>query len=115
MLKVKQPTWVEEPQHTLPFFDPRMVCHSKDQCLPSSNVSNKKKEIIKLKKTRPCWNCGKTSRCSRKCNEEKKTLEKKEETTFMIKGKTHQTFTALTLGHCSNNWYMDSCCSQHMS
>jgi hypothetical protein len=63
----------------------------------------------------PCWNYGKTSHWSQKCNEEKKTLEKKEETTFVIKGKTHQTFMALTLGHCSNNWYMDICCSQHMS
>jgi len=49
----------------------------------------RKKEIVELKKTMPCWNCGKTGHWSRKCNEEKKTLEKKEETTFVIKGKTH--------------------------
>jgi hypothetical protein len=46
MLKIKQPTWVEEPQHTFPLFDPRVVCHLKDQCLPGSSVSNKKNKLL---------------------------------------------------------------------
>jgi len=67
------------------------------------------------------WNCGKIRHKTRECTKEQKTFERrrkhlkeKEETTSMIGGKTHRVFMVPTLGHCSNNWYMDNCCEQHM-
>jgi ribosomal protein S21 len=53
MLKIKQPTKVEEPQHTLPLFNPQVVRRLKTQCLLGNNLSNVRRRLLNEKKTMP--------------------------------------------------------------
>ncbi len=105
MLRIELLTWVEEPQHMLPLFDPKVVHQSWKLVFTKEQHEQQKKESVEWKNTMHYWNCGKTSHWSKECNEEKKNTWK------MIRGKTHWTFITSTLGHCLNNWYMDSCYS----
>ncbi len=109
MLRIKKPTRVEEPQHTLPFFNPRMVCHLKNWCLLGNNMSNGRRRL--LNKRKPCL-----TRVKRvQCEKENTWKERRNHMCDWAGGKTHQTFMVSTPGHCSNNWYMDSCYSHHMN
>lgn len=96
-------------------FKPKVGSSSGWTPLTQKQREKRRKEKTKRKKNITYWNCGKFGHWTRECLEEENTSDKVEELKAGSGIKTHQAFMAIGLGPCSYNWYMDSCCPQHIS